>query len=124
MTQCAPMKMRAFVLVLFAPLLLAQPTPDKPMLGFSAASAAKQQALEAQFDSKLNRDELREWMRRLSARPHHLGSAYDKQNAEFIASRTTLLPRYENEILLMPPLTLACGRFCLIQRVAVMKSTA
>lgn len=66
--------------------LAAQTATDKPMLGFSAAGAAKQQALEAQFDSKLDRDELREWMRRLSARPHHLGSAYDKQNAEFIAS--------------------------------------
>src|SRR5206468_10928068 len=61
-------------------------TADKPMLGFSAASAASQRALEAQFDAKLNRDDLREWMRRLSARPHHLGSAYDKQNAELIAS--------------------------------------
>jgi N-acetylated-alpha-linked acidic dipeptidase len=80
------MKMRALALVLFAPLVLAQTTTDKPMLGFSAASAPKQQALEAQFDSKLNRDEPREWMRRLSARPHHIGSAYDKQNAEFIAS--------------------------------------
>src|SRR5689334_10264482 len=81
------MKMRALVLVLFAPLVLAQTAADnKPMLGFSSASAAKQQALEAQFDSKLNRDELRDWLKRLSARPHHLGSAYDKQNAEFIAS--------------------------------------
>jgi len=80
------MKKSAFLLLLFVPLLTAQPTPDKPMLGFSAANAAKQQALEAQFDAKLNRDDLREWMRRLSARPHHLGSAYDKQNAEFIAA--------------------------------------
>ena len=56
------------------------------MLGFTAANAAKERALEAQFDSSLNRDDLREWMKRLSARPHHLGSAYDKENAEFIAS--------------------------------------
>src|SRR5437764_7717008 len=80
------MKMRAFALVLFAPILLAQTAADKPMLGFSAASATKEQALEAQFDAKLNRDELRDWLRRLSARPHHLGSAADKQNAELIAS--------------------------------------
>jgi N-acetylated-alpha-linked acidic dipeptidase len=79
------MKMRALVLVLFAPFVLAQ-SIDKPMLGFSAANAAKEQSLEAQFDSKLNREELRDWMKRLSARPHHLGSGYDKQNAEFIAS--------------------------------------
>jgi len=79
------MKMRAFVLVLFTPVLFAQ-TADKPMLGFAAANAAKEQALEAQFDAKLNRDELRDWLQRLSARPHHLGSAADKQNAELIAS--------------------------------------
>src|ERR1700737_297350 len=57
---------------------------DKPIYGF--ASPAQQQKLEAQFDSKLNRDNLRNWMQRLSARPHHLGSDYDRQNAEFIAS--------------------------------------
>jgi N-acetylated-alpha-linked acidic dipeptidase len=66
--------------------LFAQSTADKPILGFTPANAAKERALEAQFDSKLNRDNLRNWMQRLSARPHHLGSPYDSQNAEFIAS--------------------------------------
>ena len=68
--------------------LLALPTfaQDKPMIGFTAASAAKQRALEQKFDASLHRDDLREWMRRLSARPHHLGSAYDKENAELLAS--------------------------------------
>ncbi len=42
----------------------------------------------------------------------------------WIASRTGSLPRKLNETLLTPPLTLAPGRFCLIQRVASMKSTA
>src|SRR5260221_8987067 len=69
-----------------ATTLLAQTPSDPPMLGFSAASAAKERALEAQFDSSLKRDDLREWLKRLSARPHHLGSAYDKDNAELIAS--------------------------------------
>src|SRR4051794_41095410 len=56
------------------------------MIGFTAPSAAKQRAIEQTFDASLNRDDLREWMRRLSARPHHLGSPYDKENADFIAS--------------------------------------
>jgi N-acetylated-alpha-linked acidic dipeptidase len=81
--------MRRFFLTLAAFLattLFAQtPAADPPMLGFSAASAAKERALEAQFDSSLKRDELRDWMKRLSARPHHLGSAYDHDNALFIA---------------------------------------
>src|SRR5438105_13215402 len=66
--------------------LFAQTTSDKPILGFTTANAAKEHALEAQFDAKLNREDLRNWMQRLSARPHHLGSDYDRQNAEFIAS--------------------------------------
>ncbi len=57
------------------------------MLGFSDASSQKQRALESKFDSYLKADNLRMWMKRLSARPHHLGSPYDKENAEFIASQ-------------------------------------
>ena len=32
-------------------------------------------------------DNIRENMRRLSARPHHVGSPYDKDNAEWILSK-------------------------------------
>ena len=45
-----------------------------------------------------------------------------KRKTAWIASRTGLLPRNENDTLEMPPLTLAPGRFSLIQRVASMKS--
>ncbi len=41
-----------------------------------------------------------------------------------MASRTWLLPRKLKEMFETPPLTLAWGRFALIQRVASMKSTA
>src|SRR2546428_6569271 len=84
--QCAPMRRLTALLALATTTLLAQSTVDKPILGFTPPNAAKERALEAQFDSKLNRDNLRNWMQRLSARPHHLGSPYDSQNAEFIAS--------------------------------------
>ncbi|HEX9162033.1 MAG TPA: transferrin receptor-like dimerization domain-containing protein [Thermoanaerobaculia bacterium] len=57
---------------------------NKPIFGF--ANPAKEHQLESQFDAQLNRDNLRDWMRRLSARPHHLSSAYDHDNAEFLAS--------------------------------------
>ncbi|HEX9459299.1 MAG TPA: transferrin receptor-like dimerization domain-containing protein [Thermoanaerobaculia bacterium] len=82
------MRRTTIVLAVFlATTLLAQsPASDPPMLGFSAADAAKERALETQFDSSLKRDDLRDWMKRLSARPHHLGSAYDHDNALFIAS--------------------------------------
>jgi N-acetylated-alpha-linked acidic dipeptidase len=81
------MRRTTIVLAVFlATALLAQSPADPPMLGFSAADAAKERALETQFDSSLKRDDLRDWMKRLSARPHHLGSAYDHDNALFIAS--------------------------------------
>jgi N-acetylated-alpha-linked acidic dipeptidase len=66
--------------------LYAQTSNDKSILGFSTANAAKEHALEAQLDAQMNRENLRAWMQRLAARPHHLGSDYDRQNAEFIAS--------------------------------------
>jgi N-acetylated-alpha-linked acidic dipeptidase len=56
-----------------------------PLLGFRAPAAEAQVALESRFDSTLRRDDLREWMKRLSARPHHVGSPYGKENAEFLA---------------------------------------
>ena len=62
---------------------IAQPGP---MLGFTRSSSDAERAAEEKFDSFLNADNLRDWLKRLSARPHHLGSPYDKQNAEFIAS--------------------------------------
>lgn len=65
----------------------AQTSSDAGMLGFSAESAKRERALEARFDSALNRDNLRTWMKRMTAKPHHLGSPYGKEVAEFIASQ-------------------------------------
>ena len=77
---------RVLAIALLAATTVSAQTNDNPIFGFTAGDAAKQRALESQFDAQLNRDNLRAWMKQLSARPHHLGSAYDKANAEFIAS--------------------------------------
>ena len=53
--------------------------------GINWRAANQQLDREKQFDSSLNRGNLQAWMERLSAKPHHLGSAADKENAEFIA---------------------------------------
>jgi N-acetylated-alpha-linked acidic dipeptidase len=66
---------------------LAADTPPESLIGFSPARAAGQRSLEQRFDASLDPAELKEWMRRLSARPHHLGSAYGKDDAEFIAAQ-------------------------------------
>ncbi len=72
--------------LVFLLLTLAAPlAADDPMLGFDAAGAATQRQLEQQFDAHLDADNLRAWMRRLAAEPHHVGSPHGKANAEFMA---------------------------------------
>jgi N-acetylated-alpha-linked acidic dipeptidase len=68
-------------------VVAAKPLADAPLLGFTPESSARQLELEGKFDALLNKEDLRNWMQRLSARPHHVGSPYDKANAEFIASQ-------------------------------------
>src|SRR6476660_1029560 len=78
----------AIILALCITPLHAQKEPagqQSPLLGFDRDGSTRERALEKQFDSFIRKDDLRDWMKRLSARPHHLGSAYDKENAEFIA---------------------------------------
>ncbi|CAN5538769.1 transferrin receptor-like dimerization domain-containing protein [soil metagenome] len=78
--------LRAVVGLLLASSVLAQ-SAAPGLMGFSSDSVQSQRAAEAKFDSFLNANNLRDWMKRLSARPHHLGSAYGKANAEFIAAQ-------------------------------------
>ncbi|MBK5299428.1 MAG: M28 family peptidase, partial [Vicinamibacteria bacterium] len=47
------------------------------------------QSWDAQFRALPEAARIGEYMRRLSARPHHLGSPYDKDNAEWIAGLLT-----------------------------------
>ena len=76
-----------FLIVAFSAFsVFAQTVPNTNLMGFSAENSARQTNLEAKFDAALNRENLRTWMKRLSARPHHVGSPYDKQNAEYMLS--------------------------------------
>src|SRR5437868_15326694 len=80
--------LRILVSVLTATVLLSAAAPDeKPLLGFGAAGAEAQRALEGKLDALVRKENLRDNLKRLAARPHHLGSAYDKDNADFIAAR-------------------------------------
>jgi len=78
--------LRSLVLAAAA-LLSAAPPDDAPLLGFGERQAAAQRALEAKLDALVRPGNLRETLKRLAARPHHLGSAYDKENADFIAAQ-------------------------------------
>lgn len=79
--------LRFFTLLVLSISILGQSIPvEKSLLGFSKENSAKEISLEKKFDASLKGENLREWMKRLSAHPHHVGSAYDKENAEFMAS--------------------------------------
>lgn len=62
------------------------PQSDGSMIGFSQDTSRSERELEAKFDGGLSAENLRDWMKRLTARPHHLGSPYNKENADFIAA--------------------------------------
>src|SRR5262245_21767028 len=57
------------------------------LIGFEGTSAAAQSALEKRFDAQLDPGQLREWMKVLTARPHHVGAPYGKQVADFVAQQ-------------------------------------
>jgi N-acetylated-alpha-linked acidic dipeptidase len=57
---------------------------DTPLRGFFPQSIQAERDLEARFKAMPDPARMREAMRRLSARPHHVGSPYDRDNAEWI----------------------------------------
>jgi len=60
---------------------------DEPLFGFTAASSPAERDWETKFRAIPSPQIMRDSMQRLSARPHHVGTAYDKQNAEWILSQ-------------------------------------
>lgn len=77
------------VLALFSAFALITQAADSAhtLRGYSQQSSASEIQWEQKFRQIPQTDRLRENMRRLSARPHHVGSPYDKDNAEWIASQ-------------------------------------
>jgi N-acetylated-alpha-linked acidic dipeptidase len=65
----------------------AVPPADGPIRGFTPAAARAERDWEAKFKAIPHPDSLREYMRVLSARPHHLGSARDSANAVWLLDR-------------------------------------
>jgi N-acetylated-alpha-linked acidic dipeptidase len=76
-------------LSLLSAFALVSQAADSPqtLRGYSPQSSVSEVQWEQRFKSIPNEDRLRENMRRLSARPHHVGSPYDKDNAEWIAAQ-------------------------------------
>jgi N-acetylated-alpha-linked acidic dipeptidase len=77
------------LLLLLSTLALSAAPAEEPvsLQGFSSNAAQAERDWEGKFRSIPSPDNLRDYMKRLSARPHHVGSPYDKENAEWILSR-------------------------------------
>ena len=60
---------------------------EQPLFGYSAESSRAERQWEEKLRAIPSTDNLRAYMQRLSARPHNIGSPYDKDNAEWIAAK-------------------------------------
>ncbi len=64
------------------------PAADAPSLrGYAPTSAHAEHDWEVMFRAIPSPQNLHDYMQRLSARPHHVGSPYDKDNAEWILAK-------------------------------------
>jgi N-acetylated-alpha-linked acidic dipeptidase len=83
--RCALLAVTLSVVILLP--LSAASNQDDPLYGFTNASSATERDWENKFRAIPSPQIMRDSMRRLSARPHHVGSPYDKQNAEWILAQ-------------------------------------
>ncbi len=60
---------------------------EAPLRGFTAEASRIEREWEAKFRAIPRPDSLREYMKRLAARPQHLGSAYGRNNAEWLRDK-------------------------------------
>jgi N-acetylated-alpha-linked acidic dipeptidase len=82
--------MRRFAVLSIIPILfvlLCARADEEPLQGFGPESSGAERQWEGKFRALPNPDNQREYMRRLSAHPHHVGSPYDQDNAQWILSK-------------------------------------
>jgi N-acetylated-alpha-linked acidic dipeptidase len=60
---------------------------DEPLQGFSRDTSVAERQWETKFRAIPDAQNEHDYMLRLSAHPHHVGSPYDKENAEWILSK-------------------------------------
>src|SRR5262249_62263755 len=74
-------------LLIFLLTFTAIAAEEDVLQGFTRESSSVERQWEVKFRAIPKSENQREYMRLLSARPHHVGSAYDRQNAEWILSK-------------------------------------
>jgi N-acetylated-alpha-linked acidic dipeptidase len=75
---------RSVLLVALVTVLTAGAPDPAPIPGFTAASSATERSWEAKFQAIPEPARMRSMMERLSARPHHVGTAAGRANAEWL----------------------------------------
>jgi N-acetylated-alpha-linked acidic dipeptidase len=75
------------VLCAFLPLFTTNAAEQNALFGYLPQSSQVERDWETKFRALPDSALQREYMRRLSARPHHVGSAYDQDNAEWILAK-------------------------------------
>src|SRR5271169_3058888 len=60
---------------------------EQPLAGYSAESSRAERQWEEKMKAIPDPQKIRGYMERLAARPHHVGSPYDKDNAEWLLAK-------------------------------------
>jgi len=82
------MRLRSALVVCLVPFLPLTTLAQKAALtGYSQQSSAAERDWEQKFRLIPSAENIGQYNRRLSARPHHVGSPYDKDNAEWILAQ-------------------------------------
>jgi N-acetylated-alpha-linked acidic dipeptidase len=79
--------MKRYALCLALCATLASPADLPPLRGYSTGASKTEQDWEAKFRAIPETGNMHDAMQHLSARPHHVGSPYDKENAEWILAK-------------------------------------
>lgn len=78
------MTMKQLIALLLVAALGTAHAQTKNITGFTREGAEAQLKLEEKFDAQIKAENLDAWLKKMTLRPHHVGSAYGKVNAEFM----------------------------------------
>ncbi len=76
--------MKYIITSLLIGLTLSTISAQQPITGFTSENEKKELDLEKAFEAKLTAANLDQWMQRLAAEPHWVGTEYGQKNAEWI----------------------------------------
>jgi len=87
MNRTAAIASILFVGISLAPVGSHVAADEQPLFGYSAESSRTERQWEEKLRAIPSPDNLRAYMQKLSAHPHHVGSQADKDNADWIAAK-------------------------------------